>query len=260
MSRQYELKARLQAGQPVFGTFVKSSCPNIAEMLGYAGFDFAILDCEHSAYSLQDAENMIRACQLADMASIVRIDGPRPGLVHHALESGATGVQVPSIASVDDAAQCAREAVFFPGGTRSPNPATRSGRFTCWAGEKPYLAAMADSSLCVVQVECMEMARRVEELCAIPQIDVLFIGPGDLSMSMGKPGRLTDPEVVAVIEDIIRRGLAGGKIMGMLCGSPEAVKKYYDLGVRYLAYSSDSGMIAGAFKRINADVFAPYRP
>lgn len=259
MPSQYELKARLQAGRPVFGTFVKSDCPNIAEMLGYAGFDFAIIDCEHSTYSFREAEDMIRACQLADMASIVRIDGPRPGLVHHALESGATGVQVPSIVTVDDAARCAGEAVFFPGGTRSPNPATRSGRFTCWNGEKPYMATMKDSSLCVVQVECMEMARRVEELCAIPQIDVLFVGPGDLSMSMGKPGKLTDPEVEAVIADIIRRGLAGGKIMGMLCGNPDAVKKYIDLGVRYIAYSSDSGMIAKAFKQVSADVFAPYR-
>ncbi len=259
MPGQYDLKARLKAGQPVFGTFVKSDSPNIAEMLGYSGFDFAIIDCEHSTYSFREAEDMVRACQLADMASIVRIDGPRPGLVHHALESGATGVQVPSIVTVDDAAQCAAEAVFFPGGTRSPNPATRSGRFTCWKGDKPYMAAMAESSLCVVQVECMDMARRVEELCAIPQIDVLFVGPGDLSMSMGKPGKLTDPEVEAVISDIIRRGLAGGKIMGMLCGNPDAVKKYIDLGVRYIAYSSDSGMIAKAFKQVNTDVFDLYR-
>ena len=258
MPRQYELKAKLQAGTPVFGTFVKSNCPNIAEMMGYAGFDFAIIDCEHGAFSFREAEDMIRACQLADMASVVRIDGPHAGLVHHALESGATGVQVPSIATVDDAACCAEEAVFFPGGTRSPNAATRSGRFTCWTGEKPYMATMAESSLCVVQVESVEMAKRVEELCAIPQIDVLFVGPGDLSMSMGKPGKLTDPEVEAVIEDIIRRGLAGGKIMGMLCGNPAAVKKYIDMGVRYIAYSSDTAMIAKAFKQA-VEVFDAYR-
>ena len=76
---------------------------------------------------------------------------------------------------------------------------------------------------------------------------------------MGKPGKLNDPEVVAVIEDVIRRGLAGGKAMGMLCGNPDAVKKYIDLGCTYIAYSSDSGMIANAFKAINRDVFSPYR-
>ena len=124
---------------------------------------------------------------------------------------------------------------------------------------KSYLETKKESSLCVVQVESMAMAAAVEELCRIPQIDVLFVGPGDLSMSMGKPGKLNDPEVAAVIEDVIRRGLAGGKAMGMLCGNADAVKKYVDLGCTYLAYASDSGMIANAFRQVSRDVFAPYR-
>ena len=259
MNRSETLKARIRSGKPVFGTFVKNNCPNLVEMLGWAGFDFAILDCEHSSYSYGELENMIRACQLAGLASIPRIACPEPWQVHHGLESGATGVQIPSIRSVENAAECAQEAVFFPGGTRSPNPALRAGQYGCWTGEKSYLETKKESSLCVVQVESMAMAAAVEELCRIPQIDVLFVGPGDLSMSMGKPGKLNDPEVAAVIEDVIRRGLAGGKAMGMLCGNADAVKKYVDLGCTYLAYASDSGMIASAFRQVSRDVFAPYR-
>ena len=259
MSRSDTLKSRIQSGKPVFGTFVKSNCPNIVEALGWAGFDFAILDCEHGSYSYNELENMIRACEVADIASIPRIACPEPWQVHHGLESGATGVQIPSITSVENAAACAREAVFFPGGTRSPNPALRAGHYGCWSGEKGYLESRRESSLCVVQVESVAMAGAVEALCQIPQIDVLFIGPGDLSMSMGKPGKLTDPEVTAAIEDIVRRGLAGGKAMGMLCGNPEAVKKYVELGVTYIAYSSDSGMIAKAFRQTSQSVFDPYR-
>ena len=259
MNRSETLKARIRSGKPVFGTFVKNNCPNLVEMLGWAGFDFAILDCEHSSYSEGELENMIRACQLAGLASIPRIACPEPWQVHHGLESGATGVQIPSIRSVENAAECAQEAVFFPGGTRSPNPALRAGQYGCWTGEKSYLETKKESSLCVVQVESMAMAAAVEELCRIPQIDVLFVGPGDLSMSMGKPGKLNDPEVAAVIEDVIRRGLAGGKAMGMLCGNADAVKKYVDLGCTYLAYASDSGMIANAFRQVSRDVFAPYR-
>ena len=259
MNRSETLKARIRSGKPVFGTFVKNNCPNLVEMLGWAGFDFAILDCEHSSYSYGELENMIRACQLAGLASIPRIACPEPWQVHHGLESGATGVQIPSIRSVENAAECAQEAVFFPGGTRSPNPALRAGQYGCWTGEKSYLETKKESSLCVVQVESMAMAAAVEELCRIPQIDVLFVGPGDLSMSMGKPGKLNDPEVAAVIEDVMRRGLAGGKAMGMLCGNADAVKKYVDLGCTYLAYASDSGMIANAFRQVSRDVFAPYR-
>lgn len=190
MNRSETLKARIRSGKPVFGTFVKNNCPNLVEMLGWAGFDFAILDCEHSSYSYGELENMIRACQLAGLASIPRIACPEPWQVHHGLESGATGVQIPSIRSVENAAECAQEAVFFPGGTRSPNPALRAGQYGCWTGEKSYLETKKESSLCVVQVESMAMAAAVEELCRIPQIDVLFVGPGDLSMSMGKPGKL----------------------------------------------------------------------
>ena len=113
MNRSETLKARIRSGKPVFGTFVKNNCPNLVEMLGWAGFDFAILDCEHSSYSYGELENMIRACQLAGLASIPRIACPEPWQVHHGLESGATGVQIPSIRSVENAAECAQEAVFL---------------------------------------------------------------------------------------------------------------------------------------------------
>lgn len=258
MNNVFDIKTRLKAGEACFGTFYKGSDPNTAEILGYAGFDFAIVDCEHSTFSYQMAEDTIRACQLAQIAPIVRVNGPKPGDVHHYLESGATGVQIPSITSVQDAADCVDEAAFYPAGHRSPNQATRSGHFTCWKGEKTYLETMKESTLRVVQVECVEMADAVEELCALTEIDVLFIGPGDLSMSMGKPGKLTDPEVEAKIADIIKRGLAGGKVMGMLCGNADAIKKYYDMGVRYLVHSNDRALLANAAKKAN-EMFAPYR-
>lgn len=199
------------------------------------------------------------ACQLAGLASIPRIACPEPWQVHHGLESGATGVQIPSIRSVENAAECAQEAVFFPGRHAQPQSALRAGQYGCWTGEKSYLETKKESSLCVVQVESMAMAAAVEELCRIPQIDVLFVGPGDLSMSMGKPGKLNDPEVAAVIEDVIRRGLAGARPWECSAANADAVKKYVDLGCTYLAYASDSGMIANAFRQVSRDVFAPYR-
>ena len=116
-----------------------------------------------------------------------------------------------------------------------------------------------ESSLCVMHVEDIAMVPHVEELCEIPQIDVLFVGPGDLSMSMGKPGKLNDPEVAAVIEDIISRGIKGGKMMGMLCNTPEAVKKYVEMGVTYILYSSDVGIIGKALRSLNTNVFDLYR-
>jgi 4-hydroxy-2-oxoheptanedioate aldolase len=253
------MKKKLLSGRPVFGTFVKSDFPGIAEMLGYAGFDFLIIDQEHAAYSYGAAEQMIRACEAGRIASIVRMPSPDHWHIHHALESGATGVQIPSIETIEETAKATRETAFWPEGTRSPNPSVRAGHYGLWSGEESYIELTKKNSICIVQVESAYMVEHISELCGISQIDVLFIGPGDLSMSMGKPGKLDDPEVVAVIEDVITKGLAGGKVMGMLCGNPAAVKKYIDLGVRYIAYSSDVSMMAGAFRKTAADIFSPYR-
>lgn len=259
MSRRLTIKQRMLEGKPVFGTFLKSYCPQIAEIIGYSGMDFVVIDCEHSNYSYSEMEDMVRACEISDMASIVRPPSCTPWHIHHALEIGATGVQIPSIASVQDAADAAVETAFYPEGTRSPNPSLRAAHFGFWQGEKSFFETAKDSSLCVMHVEDIAMVPHVEELCEIPQIDVLFVGPGDLSMSMGKPGKLNDPEVGAVIEDIIRRGLKGGKMMGMLCNSPEAVKKYIDMGVTYVLYSSEVGIMGNALRSLNKNIFDLYR-
>jgi 4-hydroxy-2-oxoheptanedioate aldolase len=99
------------------------------------------------------------------------------------------------------------------------------------------------------------MADNVEELLKIPQLDVVFIGPGDLSQSLGKPGQMNAPEVVKVIEEVIEKVLAKGKAAGIYCGTPEAIKQYVDLGVTYIAYGSDVTAMAKALKdlKISAD-------
>ncbi|MPN48695.1 5-keto-4-deoxy-D-glucarate aldolase [bioreactor metagenome] len=94
------------------------------------------------------------------------------------------------------------------------------------------------------------MAARVEELCEIPQIDVLFVGPGDLSQSLGKPGKLEDPEVVALVEHVFKIALAKGKKVGIYCGGPAAVERYVGMGATYIAYGSDVNAFSGAVNSI----------
>ena len=259
MKDEQSIKQKMKAGIPVFGTFLKSNCVSIVEVLGYSGLDFIVIDCEHSNFSYGDVENIIRACEVSGMASIVRPPSCDSWHVHHAMESGATGVQIPSIESVFDAKEAAIETAFYPSGKRSPNPSLRAAQYGFWNGEKTFIETEKEKSLCIMHVEDIQIVPYIEELCQIPQIDVLFVGPGDLSMSMGKPGKLNDPEVATVIEDIIHRGLAGGKIMGMLCNSPEAVKKYVDMGVTYVLYSSDIGILGKSMRQLNSTVFDKYR-
>ena len=106
----------------------------------------------------------------------------------------------------------------------------------------------------VVHVENKEMAASIDEVCAIPQLDVVFVGPADLCQSMGKPGQPGDPAVVAAIEGVVKKTLERGKAAGIYCSSLEAAKKYADMGVSYIAYGVDAVMFGGFLKNLRGEI------
>ena len=122
--------------------------------------------------------------------------------------------------------------------------------YTAWNKEESYIEHSNKNSLVVVHVENKEMAERVDELLQIPQIDVIFVGPADLSQSMGKPGQVNDPEVAAVIEGVFKKVLKEDKAVGIYCSTPEAIKKYVGLGATYIAFGSDVTAMVGALKNL----------
>lgn len=240
MNMSKSLRARVLAGERVIGTFFKLNCMDIAEIIGNAGFDFIIIDTEHGNFSAVDVANIIRAAECSDLSSVVRVRSAAEEDVLHALDSGADGVQIPSVTSVEQARISSASAKYFPEGTRGLSLTQRSARFGAWKNKQPYTEYSNENSLVVVHLENAEMATHVEELCAIPQIDVIFIGPGDLSQSLGVPGKLDDPRVCEVIESSIKKILAGGKVAGIFCGNLKDVKKYAEMGVNYILYSADT--------------------
>jgi len=135
--------------------------------------------------------------------------------VLHALDSGAAGVQIPSITSIEKAKIVCASAKYFPQGTRGLSMTQRSARFGAWDGVQSYTDYANERSLVVVHVENVEMASQIDELCSIPQIDVVFIGPGDLSQSLGVPGKLDDLRLLNLIETLINKILKKGKTAGI---------------------------------------------
>jgi 4-hydroxy-2-oxoheptanedioate aldolase len=240
MNKSSSLRTRILAGERVFGTFFKLNCMDAAEIIGNAGFDFIIIDTEHGNYSPVDVTNIIRAADSVNMSSIVRVRSAADEDVLHALDSGADGVQIPSITSVEQAKTACASAKYFPEGTRGLSTTQRSARFGAWNLEQPYTEYANERSLVVVHVENVEMASRIDELCDIPQIDVIFIGPGDLSQSLGVPGKLDDPRLLELIETLIEKTLKKGKAVGIFCGNTAAVQKYAGMGVNYILYSADT--------------------
>lgn len=254
MNSKYSLRERILNKEVVFGMFYKFNSQAIVEMIGNAGFDFVIIDTEHSNFSNYDVEGLIRAAECVGMSSVVRIKEAIPEDVLHCLDSGADGVQIPSINSIDTAKEVCLSSKYYPEGNRGLSMTQRAAMYTVWNKEIPYIEYSNKNSLVIVHVENIEMANKVDDLLEIPQLDVIFVGPSDLSQSMGKPGQTNDPEVVLLIEEVFKKTLAKGKAVGIYCASPTDMKKYIELGATYIAYGSDVTAMAGALKNLKKSI------
>ena len=193
------LRKRLMNKEVLLGTFQKLNSPAVTEMIGQAGFDFVIIDTEHANFSCGEVENLVRAADSVGLGSIVRVKDANGVEILHALDSGAEGVQIPDLETVEQAEQALRATKYYPLGSRGMSMAQRSAMYGGWNGEQKYVPFSNENSLVVAHVENVYMADHVDELLALPQLDVVFVGPGDLSQSLGKPGQLNDPEVQAVV-------------------------------------------------------------
>jgi 2,4-dihydroxyhept-2-ene-1,7-dioic acid aldolase len=241
------LKEKLKNKEVAFGTFVKINAPSIIEMLGLAGFDFIIADGEHSSFGYLDIENVIRTADGVGLSSIIRVPSAREEHLQHVLDSGAGGVQIPglsSVAAVEDALAFLK---YYPAGSRGLSFAQRAAKYG-FMDKDSYLQASNRDTTVVVHIENKTMADQVETLCRLPGVDVLFVGPADLSQSMGKPGALSDPEVVAVIEKVFATANRYGKSVGIYVASQAALEKYVKLGATYIAWQADVNLFANAAK------------
>lgn len=252
------VKDRLKNHETVFGTFYKLNSPIATEMLGWAGFDFIVVDCEHSPIGYESTENIIRTAENVGLSTIVRVPSAAEEHIFHALDSGAVGVQIPNLTSVEQFRESVSACKYFPAGTRGLSRGTRNAMFGLWnEAEKPYVQAANDKSLVVVHIENKEMAERVEEICQIPEIDVVFVGPADMSQSLGIPGKSKDPRVVETALHVIETAERYGKAGGIAAGK-DNMDMYIQHGARYIMYSSDAALFAGALKNA-VSLFNPYR-
>lgn len=248
------VKRKLQAGETVFGSFVKLDAPTIAELYGLAGFDFLILDAEHGCLTHGQIENLVRTCELMGMSSVVRTPDAGEANILHVLDSGASGIQVPSLRSAAEVREVIQKAKYWPLGQRGSARACRAAGYGTLADYEQRANA---GTLVSVHVENKEMVEDIEALCGVEELDVLFIGPGDLSASLGHPGNAGHPDVVAAIDRVIEVA-AGRKHLGTVVGNARALESYVARGVHYIAWLSDLGLMRSALAGAAAN-FAGYR-
>jgi 4-hydroxy-2-oxoheptanedioate aldolase len=255
----HSLRQKLRDGRPLAGVFCELPCPEAVEIIGLAGWDFTVIDCEHSPLTAAQLPAMVRAAGAAGIPAIVRVASAEPSAIQHALDAGASGVQIPQIASVDAARAAIAASRFHPDGQRGFNPFVRAADFSLQTTAEFFTRANAEVSL-ILQIESAAGIEAVDGILALPGIDALFIGPYDLSQSLGVPGETTHAKVFAAAGRISQSANARGVALGVFTNSAQDAQRWLEIGVRYLCLSVDSVYLLNAMRAAAGKFRQPSTP
>lgn len=242
MLRSNSLKTALLAGRPQLGTFAKFSDPAAVEILALAGFDFIVIDREHTQYDDETMVNLIRAANVHGVVPTVRVREYNASAILHALDAGALGVQVPQVNSAAMARAVVDAVKYAPVGKRGFAATQRSARYGL-VDPAAYAARSNAETLIVSYCESREAVEAIDEILLIPEIDVIFLGPADLSASYGVTGHTTHPLVQGAMDMVIAKTRAAGKATGSVCRDPVGARRLIERGVSYLAMDADQGLL-----------------
>jgi 2-dehydro-3-deoxyglucarate aldolase/4-hydroxy-2-oxoheptanedioate aldolase len=240
--RNGAFRRRVLAGTPVFGTFLQMGSPVSAEVCGRAGFDWGLIDLEHGLGAEASLLAELMALELAGASAIVRVETGSPLRISRALDQGAAGLMVPRVRSAAEAAvavQCVR---YPPEGARGVALSVRAAGF----GSTPHdgLGMVNAGITTMIQIENAPALADVACIAAVDGVDVLFVGPNDLTHSLGIPGRFEAPVYRDALAEVSRAAGAAGKACGILLRSPAELEAHRALGYSVFVLLSDSSLLA----------------
>jgi 2-keto-3-deoxy-L-rhamnonate aldolase RhmA len=242
-------RERLRDREVVLGSFVNLGSPLVTEIMGLAGFDWLVLDLEHGAGDEQVLTGQLQALGRTETATIVRVEGIEPARVQHALDLGADGVMVPRIRTAEEARECVGYCRYS-----AKRGVARYNRSWHWGLSDRGLTDADNEVVCVIQIETLEALAAVDEIAAIDGVDVLFVGPSDLSHACGFDGPPTEDRLLERVASVVDAARKHGKSAGMLVGTMEQVRIYQQLGFNFLGCGSDGGVLATGASKLATDL------
>lgn len=237
-------KAKLKAGDCVYGCFFRPQDPALVEFMGYLGWDFLILDAEHGTLEPGRAEDLVRAAELRGMTPLVRVTANQPHVLLRFLDAGAQGVHVPWVNTPADAERALQAIKYQPRGMRGL-AGVRPSTFAQEMSLPDYVARANEETLTILQLESGEAIDELDAILAVPDVDVLFLGRTDLSHSMGHPGITSHPDVEAAVERAVNRITASDVALGVVVPTVEEAQAWRQRGARYIATTFE-GVVAAA--------------
>ncbi|MGV8937740.1 MAG: HpcH/HpaI aldolase family protein [Allorhizobium sp.] len=226
----------------VIGTFSAIPHPVAIEVTAAAGLDFLCIDWEHTQIGRERIEDLIRAADIHKLPAMVRVPGHAPEWIASVLDAGAAGVLVPRVSTAAQAQAAVMATRYPPAGERGVGP----GRASAYGYRIPdYLKAANDSLVLAIQVETADGLANIDEIVKVEGVDVIFIGPGDLSVSINAMGPAGAEKLNAAIETIAKAARAAGKAVGIFRPSADDVGKWSAAGISFYMLASDT-MFLGA--------------
>ena len=240
------LKDKIYSGEAVHGCWINLASTVSAEIVGQAGFDWLLLDLEHGAGDVAIMYQQLQVLSGSPSTPIVRIDNLSRPKVQRILDAGATGIMFPQIQTSQEADDAIRMMYYPPRGGRGMAKMVRATGFGRHADE--YIASLEKNLVGVIQIETLNALQNIDDIAATEGVDVLFVGPNDLSLALGIFGQLDHALYQKAIGDVATAAKKHGKAPGVLLQDANEYEMYYQLGYRFLACGADS-----AFVRKGAD-------
>ena len=242
------LKQALQAGRTQFGTFVSFPEPGLVEAIGYAGYDFVILDMEHGPIDFGQLPHLLAAADQAGLTSLVRVGTCAPNPILRVLDSGAFGVIAPHVCSKQDAIALVQACRYPPQGIRGVNGGTRAARY----GQASFVEHARQSNeeiLTIALIEDGQGVDTIEEIVQVPGLDIVFPGSGDLSASLGFLGQPQHPMVQQKVDRIVQAVHARpGLALAYQIMDPGQIARCREVGAQLIILSQDSRLVFQAYR------------
>ena len=235
------LKRALQEGRPQIGLWSCLSSHVTVEVVAGSGFDWVLLDTEHSPNELTMVQSQLQAMEGGTASAVVRPVWNDQVVLKRLLDIGVQSFVVPFVQNADEARRAVASTRYPPDGVRGIAVTMRANKY---GRVKDYTTRVHEELLVIVQVETREAVLNIEAIAAVDGVDGLFIGPSDLAGDLGHLGNNRHPEVRTAIEDAVARIQAAGKVAGILAPVEEDAHHWLDLGCRFVAVGSDVGVLA----------------
>ena len=235
------LKERIKSGETVHGCWINLGSPVAAEIVGKAGFDWVLIDLEHGAGNEAMMLTQLQILAGTSATAIVRTDEASRSKIQRILDYGASGVMFPQFRDETEAREAVSLMYYPPKGTRGMAKMVRATAFS--TNVDGYAANLVNSLLGVVQIETLGALDRLDAIASLELVDVLFVGPSDLSLAMGIFNQFTHAEFQRVIKNVVQAAKKHGKVAGVLLQNINEYKMYHDLGYRFIACGADTAFV-----------------